>query len=549
MKGQEIVSRFEALKANRKTLDRQLQDIERYVIPFRGEFYNDNSLEQSQDWQRVNYYDATAGVSANLLASQMMGNLTSSVSKWFGLTFRGDDYDDDQPAKEWLESVEDLVWQTIQESNFDTAAPEMYLDISSFGTSIMTMEDVNDLVWKGVTFNTMPLMSCYFESQQDGLPFRIFRLLKYTSIEFDDTFDLPRDLKAKNKEESDVSPNIDVIYCIYKEPENDSTKPVLAPKLRPTQWRYIHRDTGKELKKKGMATPEGGFYDFPGMTIRWQKVAGARWGFSPALTMLSNIKSLNTKQYMMEEAWAKAIDPPMKAQELAVLGDLDNVPGGLTITTNPDALQPLYPISSFNVGYEGIDRAVQQIREGFFVDKLELPDQRQMTAYEVQIRYERMLRLLAPTLGRLKTDFLMPVVQGVYHRLQRMGQLPEMPETVREANLDIEFTGPLPRAMKGEIGDGMERWLMGIIQQAQDPRLGASLDIVDFDEYNNKMAEFRGVPASVLKSETEIEEVREQREQQEAVQRNVIAAQEAGKAAQEVGKGGQAIQDAGMEPE
>ena len=147
-----------------------------------------------------------------------------------------------------------------------------------------------------------------------------------------------------------------------------------------------------------MKADEGGFYDFPGMTIRWQKVAGARWGFSPALIMLSNIKSLNTKQFMMDEAWAKAIDPPMKATELAVLGDLDNIPGGLTITTDVNELQPLYPATNFSVGYEGIERSQDMIRQGFFTDKLELPNQRQMTAYEVQVRYERMLRLLAPTL-------------------------------------------------------------------------------------------------------------------------------------------------------
>ena len=57
----------------------------------------------------------------------------------------------------------------------------------------------------------------------------------------------------------------------------------------------------------------------------------------------------------MDEAWAKAIDPPMKATELAVVGDLDNVPGGLTLVTNMDDLQPLYPATSFNVGYDALN--------------------------------------------------------------------------------------------------------------------------------------------------------------------------------------------------
>jgi len=545
MKGTDIINRFDALAANRSSLDTQLQDIQRYVVPFRGEFFNDQSNEQSQDWARVEYYDVTAGISANLLASQMMSNVTSPVTKWFSLMFRDTDLKDNQGAMEWLENAETMIWQTIQESNFDTSAPEVHLDSCSFGTSVMTMEDVDDLVWNGVTFNALPLMDSYFESGPDGLPYRVYRKLRYTYIELDDTFDLPNSLKEKDKEATDVSQKHDVIYCVYKEPANTDDGAILPGKLRPTQWRYVHYDTGKLLKKRGMKTPEGGFYDFPGMTIRWQKVAGARWGFSPALQMLSNIKTLHTKQFMMDEAWAKAIDPPMKTTELGVVGDLDNVPGGLTVTTDINELQPLYPATNFNVGYEGIDRDQQAIRSGFFVDKLELPNQRQMTAYEVQVRYERMLRLLAPTLGRLKTDMLTPIVTGIFNRMLRMGVLGDIPEDAQGAELDVEFTGPLPRAMKGEIVDGMERWLMGIMEQVEvNPE---SLDIVDFDDYNRVRGDYLGVPVTASKSDEEVEEIRKSRAEQQAQQQEAENIRQGGEALEQAGKGAMAAQEAGME--
>ena len=182
MKGMDIVNRVNALRANRSELDTQLQDIQRYVVPFRGEFFNDVSHEQSQDWQRVNYYDPTAGISVNLLASQMMGNVTSPVTKWFSFSFRNEDLKNSQPAMEWLENGENKTWETIRESNFDTTGPEVYLDMGSYGTSVCTMEDVDDLVWKGVTFNAQPLMDSYFESGPDGLPYRVYRELRYTYI-------------------------------------------------------------------------------------------------------------------------------------------------------------------------------------------------------------------------------------------------------------------------------------------------------------------------------------------------------------------------------
>lgn len=544
MKGNEIVERFNALKSNRSTLDTVLQQIEEVVVPYRGEFYKDMSNEASVNWKRTGLYDNTAGISCNLLASQMHGNLTSPVTKWFGLTFRDPDTKDDHAAVEWLEDAESKVWQTLQESNFDTAAPEMYLDIGGFGTSIVTMEDIDDLTWKGVNFNTMPVMDTYFESDQDGMPFRIYRHLRYTLLELDDTFDLPKSMRPKNRENTSVDQTEDVIFVIYKEPENSEYqgKP-MAPTLRPVQWRYVHKETGKILKKKGSKIAAGGYYDFPGMTIRWQKTAGSRWGYSPAMIMLADIRQLNTMQYMIDEAWAKAIDPPMMAEDTAVVGDLDNVPGGLTIVSTMDALKPLYPASAFNVGYEGIDRKQESIRAGFFVDKLELKDSPQMTAYEVQVRYERMLRLLAPTLGRLKTDFLMPVVQGIFNRLLRMGQLDDLPESMVDAELDIEFTGPLPRALKGEIADGMERWLLGMSQQLEiNPE---SIDIVDFDQYNRTLAEQRGVPADSLKTQDEVIAVREERAEQMKAQQEIAQVQAAGEAAKAVGEGGQAVQAAG----
>ena len=505
------------------------------------------SSEHEVDWERKHIFDNTAGVAVNLLASQMHGNLTSPVTKWFGLRFRDEKLNTDVAAKEWLEDSEDRLWQAIQESNFDTMAPEMYLDIGSFGTSVVMMEDVNDLVWEGVTFNAIAMMDTQFESGPNGLPYRVYRMLRYTQLELEDTFDLPAVLKVKDREDSSVDTKIEVIFAVYKEPKNTRDAPILAPTLRPVQWRYVHKASGKILKKKGAQTARGGYYDFPAMTVRWQKTAGSRWGYSPAMQMISDIKQLNELVAQTTEAVAKAIDPPLKSTELGVVGDLENVPGGLTLVTSMDDIEPLYPATSFNPAYEERDRAQLAIRAGFYVDKLELKDSPQMTKYEVQVRYERMLRLLAPTLGRLKADFLMPVIEGLFGKLQRAGQLEEMPEVLDRVEMDIEFTGPLPRAMKGEVADGMELWLVGLTGQYEfNPEV---LDIVDWDQYNRTMAEQRGVPAKVTKTADEVKVVRDERAERENEQREIEKVRAAGEAAEQAGKGAEAVQAAGGTPE
>ena len=69
MKGIQIIKRYNALDSQRSTLDGVLQDIERFVVPYRGEFYQDMTTEHEVDWDRKYLYDNTACISVNLLAS------------------------------------------------------------------------------------------------------------------------------------------------------------------------------------------------------------------------------------------------------------------------------------------------------------------------------------------------------------------------------------------------------------------------------------------------------------------------------------------------
>ena len=83
-------------------------------------------------------------------------------------------------------------------------------------------------------------------------------------------------------------------------------------------------------------------------------------------------------------------------------------------------------------------------------DQLELNEGPQMTATEVQVRYELMQRLLGPTLGRLQSEFLNPIVERAFYSMLRGNALPPMPEVLQQigGDLDIEYVGPLARSQK-----------------------------------------------------------------------------------------------------
>ena len=72
-------------------------------------------------------------------------------------------------------------------------------------------------------------------------------------------------------------------------------------------------------------------------------------------------------------------------------------------------------------------------------------------------------------------------------------------------------------------------------------------DIPDTDAMTRKLAELKGVPASLLNTQDDVDALREAREQQAQQERQLAMMQQAGAAAEQVGKGGMAMQEAGIE--
>ncbi len=533
MDGLEIRQRFDELASLRDTMDDTLQKIERYVVPYRGEFFQDLMSENEVNWRRRHIYDSTAPIAADLLASSIHSNLTSPMIRWFNLRFRNEALNQNVNAVEWLEMVESQIWQVMQESDFNMEVAEVYLDLVSFGTAILFQEELSDADWEGMTFTAMPIQDCYFEHGADDKAIRVFRRLRYTRLQLED--------KWPDHDFSEFDDNTDtkheVIFAVYKRPDVTEVAPVMKPEARPWGYQFVMHTTAESLE-------EGGYYEMPAHVVRWKKVAGSRWGHSPAFVALSDIMQLNETVAMTTEARLKEIDPPMKTTERGVMGDLDLMPGGLTMVTEMDQLERLLqPNPTMFRANEEILRLQESIRSTFYVDKLELKESPAMTATEVLARLDKQQRQFAPTLGRLQADLLDPLIEWTYDALTRNGRIPPPPEGLEQADLDIEYTGPIPRSMKNEEAQGTSLWineLAGLSTASE--QLAEITDVVDTDSLARGLGLARGVPASYMRSEEEVTMIREARAQQQAEMAQLQQAQMAGDAMQSVADGAQAME-------
>lgn len=540
MKAEVIKKRFDALVSQRKTLDDTLQVIERFVVPHRGEFFRPMESEHEVDWRRRDIFDSTAVDANETLASSLQGSLTSPSTKWFALGFRQDDLNEEQEAMEWLEECGNRIYQALIDSNFNLESAEFYLDLTSYGTAIIVEEAESETDWQGIDFQAAPIRDCYFEMDHKNQVLRFYRQYQWTPLQIIDKFgnDAPDEIKQKAEATDSNDNRLSIVFCVFSrddKKQNLASTKVLAASERPYGWKWVLHHNGEQLGK------EGGYYEMPAFVARWRKTSGSQWGYSPAHICLSDILTLNELTEETLEALGKVVDPSTMVTERNLLSDLDLGRGGLTIVKDLDGIKSYESKARFDVGELKIDRLQASIQRAFRVDQLEMKDSPAMTATEVNVRYELMQRLLGPTLGRLESDYLDPLINRTFKILSRAGQLPDVPQIVKDlqGELDIEYVGPLPRAQRQEVVQATNAWIgmvAGLMEVFPELR-----DLPDIDRIGRETAKMSGLPAKYLNSDAKVKQIRKDRAAQEEEMRQTVMDKEQGEAMEAQGKGAQAL--------
>lgn len=527
----QLKNRLEVLKNERANINSEWEDISYYVAPGRGRMYETQDDENSIDRDFPEKYDSTAVIAAQGLAASLHSGLTSPATNWFGLRFQEDELNDNVEASEWIQACQQKIFYMIQESNFNLEVNEIYLDLVSFGTTTMLHEyDPNT---RKFTFRAAFPREMYFEEDFNGNIVGIYRERQYTAqqIMLEFPTKCPDNIKKQGLSAGSANTKYSILHCIRLVEDNkdaDVSK-LLAPKKRPFEERYILTKDGMELTEKDV-----GYYEMPAYITRWGKMTGSKFGFSPALTALPDIKTLNTLVSQILDAAAKVIDPAIMTTQRGVIGDIDLSPGGETVVRDLDAMKPFESGARFDVGQLTKEDLQSSIKQAFFAEQLELPQNDRMTATEVQVRYERMQQLLGPALFRIQSDFLSPLVNRSFNILYREGQLPEMPDVVKQAqgNFEVDYLGPLARSQKMGQVNALQQ-LVGVMERIA-PIKPDVVRLVKWEDALRDAALTMSVPAKYLKSEAEIaEELKNEAQQQQ----NMMATQQAGELASAMQKG------------
>jgi hypothetical protein len=177
--------------------------------------------------------------------------------------------------------------------------------------------------------------------------------------------------------------------------------------------------------------------------------------------------------------------------------------------------QPLTPIpfaGNFAITDATIQDHRQQIRRMMFNDVILPPENSaSMTATEIQIRQQEFYRRLGTYGLRLEQEFLRPVIANIVKRLQIKGAVPEF--VTDNTAFEIVVNSAVKRGIAlSEITRDMQ--ILQVITQ-----LGSEATMnVDLTKLARKILRDGDMSPEVLRSESEIEDMKEQMQQQQALQ-------------------------------
>lgn len=277
---------------------------------------------------------------------------------------------------------------------------------------------------------------------------------------------------------------------------------------RAAQYASIYYDSDhKVLLREGASTR------FRYVVDKWGELQGSQYPYSPAaMTALPDGRGIQAMAQVLLEAGEKSLDPPLKATQKAVKGDIDLSAAGITwVDRDYDerlgpAIERLLPGDiKPPIGIELINRTTLALRDTWYLTKLTLPQQAK-TAYETAQLVEEFIRANIPLFEPWEagTELLLDEIFGVLFEMDAFGPLSEWEREFSGNQLDFAFANPLQDAIERNLVNQGTQVLGAVAAAMQiDPSAGKAVKVVKVIQ---DMTRGTGAPADWLNDEDEVDQ-------------------------------------------
>ncbi len=246
---------------------------------------------------------------------------------------------------------------------------------------------------------------------------------------------------------------------------------------------------------------------------------------------IADIKLINMQQKTVLRAAMKQTDPAIMLPDSGYVQPLNFNPGAINYrksgSTSKDDVSEIPMGGDIPITLEIMDRVASNIDSAFFVKLFQAISDvtKQMTIPEVQRRISENMVLLGPVVGRFTQEVLDRIIVRVFSILLRLQELPAPPAVLQPVlDLDIVYISPLARAQReGEVFS-IESFFADVLALREAfPNI---TDKLNSDKAVDIIANVKGISPELVRSDKDVNEIREGRAEVEAAQAQAIALQQ-----------------------
>lgn len=507
-----------------------------YVMPRKG---NIETVVTPGEQQNVQLYDTTAEDCANVFAAGVLSHLTPAGELWARLAAKPDAPQDE---KDWLDECTERMMKIIHGSNFYLGWHEDLLDAGVFGTSDVFVEESEKLV---CNFVNVPVGTFTIAENSDGLVDTLYRKFKWTARQCAEKWGKESLSKAmrdclESQDAAQCDKEFDIIHAVYPREKSEVRDGEVVGKLRPIASVYVDV-TGSHVIK------EDGFYEMPHCCGRLLRSNGELYGRGPGVQALPEIKLLNRIERDLLIGLEKMVSPGWLMPEDSAYKP-DNRQNGVTywdasnVNNKPEQLQLTNRV---DLGEQKTEQKRGVIREKFHVNMFQMlsnVDQmkREKTAYEVSQLVQEKLVLFSPLFARIVQEKLNPLIARVFGICARRGVFSQPPQSVIDRGVfdyEVEYVSRIALAIRAAENSSLALMMQLVTEMmAFDPSV---VHVFDWRGALRRVSSNQGFPASLRRTDEQVDAIMAGIAQQQAMQQAPEAAERLAGAAQKLGPGAQ----------
>lgn len=531
-----------ALFSKKQPWDSLCQDIAENYYPLRTDFTRELSLGDDFTTNLMESYPVQA--------RETLGNAPSAMLRqgdWFEVKTGREEIDEDPAAARWLEYATKRYRRLVYDrrANFTAATIEVDHDWVAFGNGVISVEE--SPTRDHMLFRAWHPRDCAWMLNEVGKVDALHRKMKKTARNLKKLYGDKVHADIKKACETDPSKEFNVRHILMPVDDIYGDDKAKRRQYKKTPFISLYVDLDHE-----QILGEAGLPVFSYVVPRWRTLANIPQGFSPAtINSLPDGRMIQSMARIILEQGEKAVDPPTVARGEMFRDAVNMYAGGMTyvdIDDDADIRKLFQTIETGNVSI-GMDMKKdvrEMIAEAFLLNKLFLPDTREMTAYETQQRIAEFRRAALPFFGPIESEYHLPLLDTGFQLAlhNRHFDVGEIPELLDGEETTFSFESPLNTA------EG--RQLVASFQESVQILAGASQfdksipSTMDFKKMTKDAVKGTGAPADWFADEEAVQSAEEQETAVDGLTQAAAALREGAGVATDVAGASVALQQAGL---